>query len=412
MFNIHHRSSYNNFINESEIKDKKTQKENLPEIHEYNFNKRLTAILFEESIEGSPLPRKTGCCKKILAITKMILKTLNNELQIKEERRRLNQAYVKKSKIKTLSPSPTELYASQKLYDERLKDLPIDERWRLFIDFKRQINEDVFDIEEPGYKKAMSAAFSHIRNNLGKQYNSRTYEKLHDICIDGVRNNSRGEVFSKGYSISIRCGFLYENATKEAKEEWVKEKLIYDNINPNNNEDQTHYLASIDYWENKCFFHSQYSGVDDLRVDGLFCAYYEEISLAIDVYTKITAIARLLRSLEILHSFSDGNQRTNAFALLTQLLIENGFPGCFLYDPEMFDGYYSLDQLVGFIIEGMAHYFLTCLALQPEDDHHKIPETLDKNGKFEWMLEDPTILKCAEWQILKNSIELRKTNKP
>lgn len=68
---------------------------------------------------------------------------------------------------------------------------------------------------------------------------------------------------------------------------------------------------------------------------------------------RLHAIALLVRELELLHPFPDGNCRTVACVLLTQLLLNHGFPPALLENPNL-DGEYSLAQWIGEIRNGMA----------------------------------------------------------
>ena len=68
------------------------------------------------------------------------------------------------------------------------------------------------------------------------------------------------------------------------------------------------------------------------------------------------AIVNLCRSLSMLHPFPDGNQRTLAFALLTKLLIENGFSPAVIKAPYMFGEYRTLDSLASEVHEGTERF--------------------------------------------------------
>ncbi|RJX23807.1 MAG: hypothetical protein C4563_01170 [Desulfobulbus sp.] len=67
---------------------------------------------------------------------------------------------------------------------------------------------------------------------------------------------------------------------------------------------------------------------------------------------KLATIALLVRELELLHPFSDGNCRVFANVLLTQLLLYHGFPPAILHNPNL-DGELSLKQWTGEIKDGM-----------------------------------------------------------
>ena len=69
----------------------------------------------------------------------------------------------------------------------------------------------------------------------------------------------------------------------------------------------------------------------------------------------LCAIAKLIRFLEILHCYYDGNLRT-CNLLLIKLLIDNNFYPCILKDPHMLHGYLCVSELVKEIIEGIRYF--------------------------------------------------------
>ena len=80
--------------------------------------------------------------------------------------------------------------------------------------------------------------------------------------------------------------------------------------------------------------------------------YNTDINGADSDLQKKQVIARACRALEIGHFFDDGNQRTVAFLVLNKMLIENDLGPVILPNPLVFDGYLSVDQLVGEIDKG------------------------------------------------------------
>jgi len=381
-------------------------KDNLLEIQKCNLNKKLTTALdfnqnpFKEYKDTKNL----GVIETIKIVAGNVWQSIYNEFFIFKERQRLSNEEERQAKIETIPLTQHELEFSQQLYDESLQNMLKIKRWKLFIDYSRQQEgEDVFDIEEPGYKKAMETAFSYIRDHLGKRLDSNEYKKLHDICVDGVKNKD-GKFLKKGLALEgqfYSFSFFpdYSMPRPIACREWIEEKLIFDESKKNPGEDKNDYLASLSYREDskKWCIHSNYSGVDDLRIDALFNNYYIEMELANDSSMKLMAIARLCRALEILHPFNDGNQRTNAFALLNKLLLENDFCPVILNSPIVFDGYYGLDELIKNLVDGMGTYFNECSISNNVDF-----STLCKNGKFAWMLEDSLFLNNDKWKRLKN----------
>jgi UDP-N-acetylmuramoyl-tripeptide--D-alanyl-D-alanine ligase len=82
--------------------------------------------------------------------------------------------------------------------------------------------------------------------------------------------------------------------------------------------------------------------------------YNNNIAIAEKEEDKLRCIALLVRELELLHPFSDGNCRSFAGVLLNQLLIYNGFHPTMTYNPNL-DGEYSLSQWTEEIKKGIEH---------------------------------------------------------
>jgi hypothetical protein len=91
-------------------------------------------------------------------------------------------------------------------------------------------------------------------------------------------------------------------------------------------------------------------------VDEAFGMFHEDIAAASTDHERLVAIARVIRSLHVMHPFRDGNGRLNVFLLLPRLLLEYGFRPTIGGDPRfrsrvlnemsaLFVGGYSLDQI-------------------------------------------------------------------
>ncbi|MDF1875015.1 Fic family protein [Sulfurimonas sp. SAG-AH-194-I05] len=88
------------------------------------------------------------------------------------------------------------------------------------------------------------------------------------------------------------------------------------------------------------------------KIEEIVKRYNLSITIAKNNDTKLRAIALIVRELEMLHPFSDGNCRTFAGVLLNQLLLYNNFHPTMPYNPNL-DGEYSLNQWIGEIKNGM-----------------------------------------------------------
>lgn len=88
------------------------------------------------------------------------------------------------------------------------------------------------------------------------------------------------------------------------------------------------------------------------KMDDIIRRYNSSVEVDGGRNATIKAIALLVRELELLHPFPDGNCRVFAGVLLTHLLLYNGFPPAMLLNPNL-DGEYSLPLWIGEIEQGM-----------------------------------------------------------
>jgi prophage maintenance system killer protein len=88
------------------------------------------------------------------------------------------------------------------------------------------------------------------------------------------------------------------------------------------------------------------------RVNNIVAEFNLKMVEISDQESRLWAIAQLIRELELLHPFSDGNCRTFACVLLTQLLLNYEFTPAILENPNL-DGECSLAQWVDEIKKGM-----------------------------------------------------------
>ncbi|MBF0339623.1 MAG: Fic family protein [Magnetococcales bacterium] len=129
-------------------------------------------------------------------------------------------------------------------------------------------------------------------------------------------------------------------------------KLNYRNWYPNLGEAQQRALEKKSglqpYYEAKHQVQMQFAR----RVDEIVERFNASMGAASTPAQRLRAIALVVRELELLHPFPDGNCRTVACVLLTQLLLNYGFTPALLENPNL-DGECSLDQWIGEIRKGM-----------------------------------------------------------
>lgn len=217
-----------------------------------------------------------------------------------------------------------------------------------------------FDVQEPNYGRSMARCFETIiRNIIGRKMKTFDIICIHNCCISGVYNCLENKCFQLDFrkkERGVRFGMIPKKITPAAYREWETEKLIYiiqyNSPKEVNCEDYLGMLLERNSY-GWVYCHDFAREQIEQKLNQFLEEYYTAIECAQTSCDKLSAIARLCRSIKILHPFSDGNQRTIAFALLTKLLLENDFSPAILKDPCMFDGYYSTQEMVEKIEEGM-----------------------------------------------------------
>jgi len=245
-----------------------------------------------------------------------------------------------------------------------------------------------YENREKGSVQAMLNAFSFMVDNYqsSANLNANYLRQLHRVCMFNVdtsnQKSSPGDIryentglpFFKKTTTLESIGELLEmrrddetvmfhdhelkktanelNANEIFQLLQKKGKVLYRGWFPNI--DKVTRLALEGNLSLREFYQAKHS-VQMLIVDKLEACldkYHKTISLANNNDEKLKCIALLIRDLEILHPFSDGNCRAFACVLLNQLLTFHCFHPAILMNPNL-DFEYSLDQWVDEIKSGM-----------------------------------------------------------
>lgn len=90
-------------------------------------------------------------------------------------------------------------------------------------------------------------------------------------------------------------------------------------------------------------------------VDAAFDRFYGEVKKASDGSNQaLRAITRLVRALHVMHTYADGNGRTNIHTILPMLLLQYGFTPVVPDNmSELFSGSYTVDFMVEDVLEAI-----------------------------------------------------------
>lgn len=268
--------------------------------------------------------------------------------------------------------------------------------FRLFVDgrFHRKYDGWVgYEAGEPGSVQALLNAFAHMLDHfdLSEGLSATYLLDLHRICMSGVQ--TRNPKSSPGDLRCLNAGmpFFPRTTTRENLVEILAMRrgdgtavfntaafakpaealdpdrlmdamqrlgrINYRNWYPQLSAEETAALdkrAGLEaYYRAKHAVQMQFAA----RVESIVARFNQNMGDALDADQRLRAIALLVRELELLHPFPDGNCRTFACVLLTQLLLNYEFPPALLENPNL-DGERSLDQWIAEIRKGMALFAL------------------------------------------------------
>ena len=239
--------------------------------------------------------------------------------------------------------------------------------------------------DEAGYLRGMLNGFAFMLTTLERPVDAALLCALHDVSIRGVRRRN-GRPFQQGFARRPwKYGFLwnvegmlpeFHSISRAAWKELFDERIVY-----------IPYRSWVD--EQALDLHitgerqSFLVRMGRMRKPPQFClaplwkarggpAFQAEIQqriqdaltthrnaraqAGIDRGAHLAAIARLCRTLELLHTFPDGNGRTIYGLLLQKLLLEGGYGPVILDTPCTFDGYFCTAEMVGLIEAGFGRF--------------------------------------------------------
>jgi UDP-N-acetylmuramoyl-tripeptide--D-alanyl-D-alanine ligase len=276
-----------------------------------------------------------------------------------------------------------------------LKKLDTDQIFRLFIDgrYQKKYRGWVgYENQEQGSVQAMLNGFRHLVENYfqEQQLSGCFIRELHRICLSNVvTDNPRGAAGDIRH-LESGMGFFADNTSYEhiqavlemrrgdgtpvfhAQSKYGAGKLAEElDAQQTYNAMMKHRRLTYQPWHpvldeqtlialtgrgSLADFYSAKHRVQMAivaKLDLLVDRYHENLAVADDRHGKLSAICELIRELELLHPFPDGNCRVFAGVLLNYLLMLNGFPPACLWNPNL-DGLLSLEQWTEEVEKGIA----------------------------------------------------------
>ncbi len=143
--------------------------------------------------------------------------------------------------------------------------------------------------------------------------------------------------------------FMPEEILQILKQEGrLRYRLWYPNLSEQQQKDLNEPRNLVDYYRVKHYIQMCFAQ----RTDAIVERYNVEIATANDDRQRLVAISRVVRDLELLHPFPDGNGRTFVALLMNHLLLVNGFLPAILWDPNI-DAELSVSEFAEEIARGI-----------------------------------------------------------
>lgn len=186
----------------------------------------------------------------------------------------------------------------------------------------------------PGYQRSMQEAYERFLDapgTIAAGMDAQAYGEMHWAVAEHLTSADVTQWSGKGVTeFPLRS----DQASSSPKQEWLSERELLIDV-------QEYFSAGIIHTrqanpitildrsnpQGQAIMKTSYSA-DEVRglVDSSFKRYYEEVARADNDMGKLEVIAKQVRTLQIVHPFTDYNRRVNNHILLPKMLMENGFP--------------------------------------------------------------------------------------
>jgi hypothetical protein len=237
--------------------------------------------------------------------------------------------------------------------------------------------------KSPGYRAGIETAFEQLFENTGplERIDSSFYRSLHDLAISMLTGDTDGELYeewstgdrdegvSRGQKSagSVRFPMAHPRGSRTIAADLATERLVLRTgqtvhilTEPDEkNLDAAQAMFASVTGEAEHLYACLYNvdpgmiSVNYRRamaprlVDAVGERYAEQIHTARSAGERLAAITRLIRTLHVLHLFTNANGRLNITLLFTKLLLDQGFgPVCLTNQDDLFSGSYTVDEMV------------------------------------------------------------------
>ncbi|MET8678639.1 hypothetical protein ABZW18_13930 [Streptomyces sp. NPDC004647] len=222
----------------------------------------------------------------------------------------------------------------------------------------------------PGFQQSMIDAYRAALDSpegLANRMNAAEYLRLHNLVVANL-DARPGWSGGQPTSFPLRNTQLSQDLLEE---ELGGRRLALDLSNYDWPATAARPITALESFSTgKPLLHTNYAVGEVARlVDMAFDRYYTEAAQAHNDLSRLAAIGKAVRALQVIHPFHDTNRRLNVHLLLHKLLIEQGFrPVVTPKLASLFQGGYSVEQMAETLLRNTEPLRPPTQAPTPQDE--------------------------------------------
>ncbi|HEX8869887.1 MAG TPA: hypothetical protein VF821_29770, partial [Lentzea sp.] len=206
----------------------------------------------------------------------------------------------------------------------------------------------------PGFQRGMVTAFTSVLDDparIAEPIGWAEYQRMYGLATTHVKARAQDKSYFEVVGANVFRDFYLgaEQPAADLVDDELLGRPLVSTTDPEfaGDEERGHVFLSGgrsgSTWE---FLRSYSADEAPALVEAAFEKYYDDLRWATTDHDRLRTIARLVRTLHVLHAFGDGNGRLNVYLLLPRLLLANGFPPVVVPSASMlFSGGFTLDQI-------------------------------------------------------------------
>ena len=223
--------------------------------------------------------------------------------------------------------------------------LPQHSWWRLYVDAGdhaqavAQVPTDpgrLYDLQEsPGFQASMVQAYRSVLNDpaaLRARIDWDVYSAMHAMVTEHIHQSGEKDLFEiSGADPGIPThSYVHDvRVSEDLMAEQIGERPLVTDARSMSEIEAGRRIVEVGLFEDGELMLKTRYRAEHLPglVNAVFDNYYHDMARAATEHERLRAIARVVRTLHVLHPFGDGNRRNNVYLLLPRLLLADAWSG-------------------------------------------------------------------------------------